>query len=73
MITVAVPARIGNVVKLSKKLFIFKLPSVQLNPCVIFTGLPGKPSHKFGLNGLPGEGRYEGLVPRNDVLTNGFI
>ena len=24
-------------------------------------------------NGLPGEGRHEGLVPRNDVLTNGFI
>ena len=23
-------------------------------------------------NGLPGEGRHEGLVPRNDVLTNGF-
>ena len=37
------------------------------------------PSHKMGFrssaakNGLPGEGRYEGLVPRNDVLTNGFI
>ena len=24
-------------------------------------------------NGLPGEGRHEGLVPRNDVLTNGFM
>ena len=24
-------------------------------------------------NGHPGEGRHEGLVPRNDVLTNGFI
>jgi len=24
-------------------------------------------------NGFPGEGRHEGLVPRNDVLTNGFI
>ena len=24
-------------------------------------------------NVLPGEGRHEGLVPRNDVLTNGFI
>ena len=22
-------------------------------------------------NGLPGEGRHEGLVPRNDVLTSG--
>ena len=45
----------------------------------IFTGLPGKPSHKFGFrssvqkNGLSGEGRHEGLVPRNDVLTSGFI
>ena len=24
-------------------------------------------------NGPPGEGRHEGLVPRNDVLTDGFI
>ena len=45
---------------------------------LIITGLPGKPSHKFGFRlsvqkkGLPGEGRHEGLVPRNDVLTNGF-
>ena len=37
------------------------------------------PSHKMGFrssaakNGLPGEERHEGLVPRNDVLTNGFI
>ena len=37
------------------------------------------PSHKMGFrssaakNGLPGEGRHQGLVPRNDVLTNGFI
>ena len=36
-------------------------------------------SHKMGFwssvskSGLPGEGRHEGLVPRNDVLTNGFI
>ena len=43
----------------------------------IFTGLPVRPSYKFGFrssvqkNGLPGEGRHEGLVPRNDVLTNG--
>ena len=43
------------------------------------TGLPGKPSYKMGFrssaakNGLPGEGRHEGLVARNDVLTNGFI
>ena len=35
--------------------------------------------YKFGFrssvkkNGLPGEGRHEALVPRNDVLTNGFI
>ena len=38
-----------------------------------------RPSHKFSFrssaakNGLPGEGRHEGLVPRNNVLTNGFI
>ena len=38
-----------------------------------------RPSQKFGFrssvqkNRLPGEGRHEGLVPRNDVLTNGFI
>ena len=37
------------------------------------------PSHKMGFrssvskSGLPGEGRHEGLVARNDVLTNGFI
>ena len=37
------------------------------------------PSHKMGFrwsvskSGHPGEGRHEGLVPRNDVLTNGFI
>ena len=40
---------------------------------------PSKPVYKFGFrssvqkNGLPGEGRHEGLVPRNDVLTTGFI
>ena len=45
----------------------------------LITGLPVRPSHKMGFrssaakNGLPGEGRHEGLVPRNDVLTNGFI
>ena len=45
----------------------------------IFTGLPGKPSHKMGFrsfvskSGHPGEGKHEGLVGRNDVLTNGFI
>ena len=37
------------------------------------------PSHKMGFrssvskSGLPGERRHEGLVPRNDVFTNGFI
>ena len=36
-------------------------------------------SYKFGFrssvqkNGPPREGRHESLVPRNDVLTNGFI
>ena len=45
----------------------------------VITGLPMRPSHKMGFrssaakNGLPGEGRHKGLVPRNDVLTNGFI
>ena len=45
----------------------------------MITGLPVRPSYKFGFwwsvqeNGLPGEGRHEGLVPRNDVLTNGLI
>ena len=38
-----------------------------------------KASYKFGFrssvqkNGLPWEGRQRGLVPTNDVLTNGFI
>ena len=44
------------------------------------TGLPlsRKPSYNFGFwssvqkKGHPGEGRHEGLVPRNDVLTSGF-
>ena len=48
---------------------------------MLFTGLPllGLPSYKFSFrssvqkNGPPGEGRHEGLVPRNDVRTNGFI
>ena len=46
---------------------------------LLFTGLPGKPSHKMGFrasvsqSGHPGEGKHEGLVRRNDVLTNGFI
>ena len=37
------------------------------------------PSYNFGFrlsvqkNGLTGDERHEGLVPRNDVLTNGFI
>ena len=45
----------------------------------VITGLHGKPSHKMGFrssvsqSGHPGEGKHEGLVPRNDVLTNGFI
>ena len=46
----------------------------------IITGLPlsGHARLRFRFssvlkNGLPGEGRYEGLVPRNDVLTGGFI
>ena len=44
-----------------------------------FELITGLPSYKFGFrssvqkNGPPREGRHEGLVPRNDVLTNGFI
>ena len=47
--------------------------------CALVTGLHGKPSHKMGFrssvsqSGHPGEGKHEGLVRRNDVLTNGFI
>ena len=49
--------------------------------CSLLLSCPfqGKPAYKFGFrssvqkNGLPGEGRHEGLVPRNDVLTTGFI
>ena len=53
--------------------------SNNIQVTVLFTGLPVRSSHKMGFrssaakNGLPGEGRHEGLVPRNDVLTNGFI
>ena len=52
--------------------------SIKQNNLII-TGLPGRPSHKMGFrssvskSGHPGEGKHEGLVPRNDVLTNGFI
>ena len=57
-------------------------PGIERHDSTIFTGLPppwGTPSYKFGFrssvqeNGLPGEERHEGLVLRNDVLTNGFI
>ena len=63
-------------VKISNKRSKLILQSRKIH---FFTGLPGKPSHKFGFrssvqkNGLPGEGRHEGLVTRNDVLTSGFI
>ena len=46
---------------------------------VFITRLPGKTSHKMGFRssvsqtGHPGEGKHEGLVRRNDGLTNGFI
>ena len=51
--------------------------SIKQNNLII-TGLPGRPSHKMGFrsvskSGHPGEGKHEGLVPRNDVLRNGFI
>ena len=49
--------------------------------CSLLLSCPfqSKPGYKFGFrssvqkNGLPGEERHEGLVPRNDVLTTGFI
>ena len=46
---------------------------------VFITGLPGELSHKMGFrssvsqSGHPEEGKHEGLVRGNDVLTNGFI
>ena len=46
------------------------------NDILLITGLP---SFKFGFRSSvqekrsPEEGRHEGLVPRNDVLTIGFI
>ena len=53
------------------------MPNITTNH--VITGLPGKPSHKMGFRSLvsksghPGEGKHEGLVRRNNVLTNGFI
>ena len=53
----------------------------MLQACII-TGLAPVRAHPviiFGFrssvqkNGHPGEGRHEGLVPRNDVLISGFI
>ena len=44
----------------------------------LFTGLPVRPSHKFGFrssalkSGLPGKGRHESLVLRNNVLVKWF-
>ena len=35
----------------------------------LITGLPVRPSHKFGFRSSAAKGRHEGLVPRNDVLT----
>ena len=59
----------------------FKTSFGTQDPFWLITGLPvsGLPSYKFGFrssvqkNSAPGEGRHEGLVPRNDVLTDGFI
>ena len=62
----------------TRKYFGKPLPGYH-EPLTFFTGLPVRPRHKMDFrssaakNGLPGEGRHEGLVPRNDVLTNGFI
>ena len=61
--------------------FLSLLPSMNINGIFFldYYWAAFAPSHKMGFrssaakNGLPGEGRHEGLVPRNDVLTNGFI
>ena len=59
----------------------FKTSFGTQHPFWLITGLPlsGLPNYKFGFrssvqkNGPPGERRHEGLVLRNDVLTDGFI
>ena len=59
-------------------------PSRLVHVCfkrALLLGCPcqGTPSYNFGFrsseqkNGHPGEGRHEGLVPRNHVLISGFI
>ena len=55
------------------------LSCAQIGLPPIFYWAACAPSHKMGFrssvskSGLPGEGGHEGLVPRNDVLTKGFI
>ena len=56
-------------------------PQADTPPILLGCRFQGTPiaSYHFGFrssvlkNGLPEEGRHEGLVPRNDVLTGGFI
>ena len=59
-------------------------PSRLVHVCfkrALLLGFPcqGTPRYNFGFrssvqkNGHPGEGRHEGLVPRNDILISGFI
>ena len=72
---------IQNCHRITKKAKVhFLITVVVVVDIIIITGLPvQQPSHKMGFrssaakNGLPGEGKHEGLVPRNDVLTNGFM
>ena len=69
-----------NYLKLVSDVIFFQFVTLQMHLSRrIFTGLPVRPSHKMDFrssaakSGHPGEGKHEGLVPRNDVLTNGFI
>ena len=67
-----------QIVKIMKNRYLFDKGNL-VHRFSLITGLPGKSSHEMGFrssvskNGHPGEGKHEGLVRRNDVLTNGFI
>ena len=41
--------------------------------CDMRRGVSSAAGRHASTNGLPGEGRHVGLVPRNDFLTGGFI
>ena len=61
------------------KLIMFNVLAHEILPIDAIYWAACAPSHKMDFrssaakNGLPGEGRHEGLVPRNYVLTSGFI